>query len=215
MPKKIDLSDCVDVSLQEKLNAFEQELYDSLSPQKITFDRLVLKAIEKEKIQLDYIEFTDSEVKSLKLCVSEIKNNKLTDTAIISKDNSSIYSDFKYEIKNALLDNIHTMDKNVILFWLYKYLDKTYINVFIEAKMENGKEVISVNGEKATNYEINEPKSLRNLIRKHYYNGDVNKKEFGVISIRADADSVNMNTIDKIEHELREINALRIQYTTL
>ena len=215
MPKKIDLSDCVDVSLQEKLNAFEQELYDSLSPQKITFDRLVLKAIEKEKIQLDYIEFTDSEVKSLKLCVSEIKNNKLTDTAIISKDNSSIYSDFKYEIKNALLDNIHTMDKNVILFWLYKYLDKTYINVFIEAKMENGKEVISVNGEKATNYEINEPKSLRNLIRKHYYNGDVNKKEFGVISIRADADSVNMNTIDKIELELREINALRIQYTTL
>ena len=55
---------------------------------------------------------------------------------------------------------------------------------------------------------------IRDFIRKKREPRTVNENKDATVSIRADKDKVDMDVIDKIEFELKEVNALKINYST-
>ena len=55
---------------------------------------------------------------------------------------------------------------------------------------------------------------IRDFIRKKREPRTPNENKKATVSIRADQDKVDMDVIDKIEFELKEMNALKINYST-
>ena len=197
--------DCLSPSLIQKLDSFKYELADSLLIEKkqITLVDLLIKETSKNKrIAVNLIEFDSIEIASLIDCYSNSNVSFCDSNDIIWQINNP------YNKNEANLYFLINTDKELDylkLFWLYFSIDKSFISNSIY--MKNEKEVY-LNG-----------KLLDKIsdIRELFIRSDSKIKDFdkrAVVSISGDKDSVSMDLVDKIENELREINALRINYST-
>ncbi len=197
--------DCLSPSLIQKLDSFKYELADSLLIEKkqITLVDLLIKETSKNKrIAVNLLEFDSVEIASLIDCYSNSNVSFCDSNDIIWQINNP------YNKNEADLYFLINTDKELDylkLFWLYFSIDKSFISNSIY--MKNEKEVY-LNG-----------KLLDKIsdIRELFIRSDSKIKDFdkrAVVSISGDKDSVSMDLVDKIENELREINALRINYST-
>lgn len=197
--------DCLSPSLIQKLDSFKYELADSLLIEKkqITLVDLLIKETSKnKKIAVNLLEFDSVEIASLIDCYSNSNVSFCDSNDIIWQINNP------YNKNEADLYFLINTDKELDylkLFWLYFSIDKSFISNSIY--MKNEKEVY-LNG-----------KLLDKIsdIRELFIRSDSKIKDFdkrAVVSISGDKDSVSMDLVDKIENELREINALRINYST-
>ena len=193
------------ISLIQKLDSFKFELADSLSiesKQISLIDLLVNESSKRENILINFIEFDSLEIESLIDCFSH-ENNTITDSNYIR---IQAYSNYSGDINFYTLSKSNKEEEYVTLFWLYHLIDKSYISNRII--MKNDKEVY-LNGELLGSVsEIREKLILSNTNIK-----DFSKRS--VISITGDKDSVSIDLVDKIENELYEADALRINYSTL
>ena len=82
-----DYRNCLDESLIKKLDVFKQELLDSIPSLKkdISVNAIALRVLlDKDKIALNKIDFTEDEINSIKVCLHN-STNILNDTTYINE----------------------------------------------------------------------------------------------------------------------------------
>lgn len=204
--KNENKSYCLPLSLKQKLDDFKFEIADSLEvklKQLALVDKLIEKASDEQHILVNLIQFSNEEITSIKRCICT-QSTPFSDTNMIDASvNGLIPANF------MTLSKLSTSNEDnhyLKLYWLYQLIEKTYISNDINVL---DKTTFVLNGDTLTDFsEIGKRIRLRNS------KSNAKQKSRSTISIKADKDDVDMVTIDKVENELREINALRINYST-
>ncbi|MEN8810376.1 MAG: hypothetical protein ABF264_05895 [Flavobacteriales bacterium] len=196
---------CVTESLQQKLESFKNELSDSFNIEKkqlkIT-DKLILQSTVKSNVLINEIEFSPEELKSVKKCLCNNQSN-FSDTNVINMASNNLVN---YNITNLVKLSAQTdLNEHLKLFWLYHLIDKNHISNSIS--VINNLEFI-MDGDTLTDFsEIGRRITIK---RKKLTQRQIERSTIAIKSKR----NIDMETIDKIENELREIDALRINYST-
>ena len=197
--------DCLPSTLIKKLDDFKYELADSLDIEPKQFNlvnKLIEQAAKKKRIAISNTEFDSIEIVSLVNCFSNFAN-VISDSSYIWMQSNE--SDFKFTGYFSLI-NKPKEQEYLVLFWLYHLIDKTFISDYIEV-LDN--ETLILNGDTLTNYS-----EISKRIAERREKLSITQIERATISIKANKDNVDMDAIEKIENELREINILRINYST-
>ena len=198
-------NNCLNNSLIEKLEVFKTELIDSLSVTTNTLylKLLIEKSITKENILLNYIDFSSEEIQSVKTCLCNEKTY-FSDSSMID-----ILVNLTVPVNLINLNELLSADEPneyLNLFWLYHLIKKEHISCSIDVLDKN---TFVLNGDTLTDFT-----EIRKRVLQNKSLSSDKQKSRSIISIRADKDDVDMETIDRVENELREANALRINYST-
>jgi len=198
--------DCLSISLVQKLDNFKYELADSLSvniKQLSLVNKLIEESTKRENILINLIEFDPDEIQSLKKCLCSQKTPFSDSNEIESVEYNLIKRNIVHSNKRILMDE---PSEYLRLYWLYNSIDKEFVSFYINALDEN---TFVLNGDTLTDFS-----QISKRIIKKRSQLTQKQKSRSVISIKADKDKIDMDVIDKIENELREVDALRINYST-
>ena len=165
-------------------------------------DKLILQSTFNSNVLINEIEFSPEELKSVKKCLCN-NPSKFSDTNVINMASNNLVN---YNITNLVKLSVQTdLNEHLKLFWLYHLIDKNHISNSIS--VINNLEFI-LDGDTLTDFsEIGRRITIE---RKKLTQRQIERSTIAIKSKR----NVKMETIDKIENELREVNALRINYST-
>ena len=175
----------------------------SVSVNTLYLNLLIEKLIAKEHILLNYIYFSSEEIQNIKTCLCNHKTPFSDSLMIDMLINQYLPTNF---VNLVELQSADEPNEYLNLFWIYHLIKKESVSFYIDVLNES---TFVLNGDTLSDFsQIRKRILLKRAESTHKENSR------SIISIIADKDDVDMETIDRVENELREVDALRVNYST-